>query len=205
VVARWIDPATRQPSGTVVASSISGFVFSGNEGNPVTGYTDSTGQNFGRFGSDDTTLEGFFDLAGLQIPNGASSGQYQLSVEAVDSLWSTNAGPYGSAGQVQPSGSAPAVLITVNPGGDVAHDILMAGVMTLTAKLTPATYPNPQQVQVTLLGVSSPLDLSLMAPSVWIAQGATVNVPITARVLSNGSPVIGKTVNYQITRGTGES
>jgi hypothetical protein len=75
--------------------------------------------------------------------------------------------------------------------------------MTLVAKLAPATYPNPQQVQVTLLGVSSPLDLSLMAPSVWIAQGATVNVPITARVLSNGSPVIGKTVNYQITRGTG--
>lgn len=503
VVARWIDPATRQPSGTVVASSISGFVFSGNEGNPVTGYTDSTGQDFGRFGSDDTTLEGFFDLAGLQIPNGASSAQYQLSVEAVDSLWSTNAGPYGSAGQVQPSGSAQPVLITVTPGGDVAHDSLMQGsaiqkpqwygttsyaapaqvpasgswagmlsgygsadffqfsaqanrtlsvilnalddsskvseskalpvagmwalanpgqspapantssafdtsyfgesrldaqilqsttfrlgiadyrgdgrpdyhytarvlygdnvipgrasvaggtpltiqglglrpdttvqipnigvpvlasaatrllvdapplvdgtydvlltdvntggssnmtgvltvgagpsdsiklisganaatpvggqapapftvlvlaadgvtpvagasvqftsspfasfsacsgstnctvltdqsgvastyvtvlsasVMTLVAKLAPATYPNPQQVQVTLLGVSSPLDLSLMAPSVWIAQGATVNVPITARVLSNGSPVIGKTVNYQITRGTG--
>jgi hypothetical protein len=32
VVARWIDPATRSPSRSVVASSISGFLFSGNAG-----------------------------------------------------------------------------------------------------------------------------------------------------------------------------
>ena len=36
VVARWIDPATRQPSGAVVASSISGFLFHGSAGNAVT-------------------------------------------------------------------------------------------------------------------------------------------------------------------------
>ena len=93
VVGRWIDPATRRPSGAVVASSISGFLFHGNAGNAVTGYTNSSGKNFDRFGSDDTTFEGLFDLAGLQIPNGATSAQYQLTVESVDSLWSTNAGP----------------------------------------------------------------------------------------------------------------
>jgi hypothetical protein len=147
VVARWIDPATRQASGALVASSISGFLFSGNAGNPVTGYTDSAGQNFDRFGSDDTTLEGFFDLAGLQIPNGASSAQYQLSVEAVDPLWSTNAGPYASAGQVQPSGSAQPVLITVTPGGDVAHDILMQGSAIQKPQWYGATsYAAPAQV-----------------------------------------------------------
>jgi hypothetical protein len=91
----------------------------------VTGYLDSTGQNFDRFGSDDAQVEGFFDLAGLQIPNGATSAQYQLSVEAVDPLWSTNAGPYGSSGQVQPSGSAQPILITVTRGSDVSRDILM--------------------------------------------------------------------------------
>jgi len=81
--------------------------------------------------------------------------------------------------------------------------LLSTGVTTLTAQLAPASYAQPQQVQTTVLGVSSSLDLSLPAPSLWIAQGATLNVPLTARVLSNGNPVSGATVNYQITQGTG--
>ena len=125
VVARWIDPSTGQPSGTAIASSISGFLFCGNAGNVITGLLDSTGQNFNRFGSDDLSLEGFFDLAGLQIPNGATSAQYQLTVEAVDPLWSTHAGPYSSASQVQPSGSAQPILLTVTLGGDLTQNILM--------------------------------------------------------------------------------
>src|SRR5437660_12340131 len=75
VVARWIDPASGQPSGASVATSVSGFLFHGNAGNPATGFTDSTGQRFDRFGSDDPAIEGFFDLAGLEIPNGTSSAQ----------------------------------------------------------------------------------------------------------------------------------
>src|SRR5262249_4596942 len=125
VVARWIDPSTRQPSRSVVATSISGFMFCGNAGNIISGYSDASGQNFNRFGSDDPALEGFFDLAGLQIPNGATSAQYQLTVEELDPLWSTNAGPYGSAGQVQPSGSMQPILVTVTRGGSLRQDILM--------------------------------------------------------------------------------
>jgi len=127
VVARWMDPATNQPSGTAVASSISGFLFCGNVGNPVTGNVDSSGFRLDRFGSNDATPEGFFDLAGLEIPNGASSAQYQLTVEAVDPLCSTKAGPYGTTGQVMPSGAAQPILVTVTLGGDVAQDILMLG------------------------------------------------------------------------------
>src|SRR5438876_3105955 len=56
VVARWMDPATRSPSRSVVATSISGFLFPGNAGNTISGYTDASGQNFNRFGSDDQTL-----------------------------------------------------------------------------------------------------------------------------------------------------
>jgi hypothetical protein len=78
---------------------------------------------------------------------------------------------------------------------------LSAGTMTVIAKLAPATYPVPQQVQVVLVGTSSQLDLSLLNPSVWIAQGATVTLPLSARVLSNGNPVNGSVVNYQITQG----
>jgi hypothetical protein len=125
VVARWIDPSTGQPSGTAVASSVSGFLFCGNAGNIISGVRDTNGQNLNRFGSNDPTLEGFFDLAGLQIPNGATSAQYQLTAEAVDPLWSTHAGPYGSASQVQPSGSAQPVVLTVTLGGDVTQNILM--------------------------------------------------------------------------------
>lgn len=69
VVARWIDPATQLPSETFVASSVSGFLFAGDAGNSVSGFIDSTGQPANRFGSDDASFEGFFDLSGLQIPN----------------------------------------------------------------------------------------------------------------------------------------
>src|SRR6185437_65079 len=134
VVARWIDPSTGQPSGTAVASSVSGFLFSGNAGNIVTGLLDSSGQNFNRFGSNELTLEGFFDLAGLQIPTGATSAQYQLTVEAVDPLWSTQAGPYGTVAQVQPSGSAQPILVTVTLGGDVTQNILMRSSAVQTAQ-----------------------------------------------------------------------
>ncbi len=86
VVARWIDPATSQPSRTYGAASVSGFLFRGNAGNAATGFYDSSGQAWDRFGSDDAAVEGFFDLGGLEIPNGASSAQYQLSVEGIGSF-----------------------------------------------------------------------------------------------------------------------
>src|SRR5450432_3826009 len=40
VVARWIDPLTLQPSRTYVASAVSGFLYHGNIGNSITGFTD---------------------------------------------------------------------------------------------------------------------------------------------------------------------
>ena len=81
--------------------------------------------------------------------------------------------------------------------------VLAAGVMTITVQLAPASYNSPQQVQTTLLGTSSSLDLSLLSPNIWIAQGATLNLTLTARVLSNGVPVNGRTVNYYLIEGIG--
>ncbi|MBZ5597685.1 MAG: Ig-like domain-containing protein [Acidobacteriia bacterium] len=126
VVARWIDPTSGKASRSSVATSVSGFLFRGYAGNPVNGSTDSTGQNYDRFGSDDSSLEGWFDLAGLEIPNGAESAQYQLSVETLDPLWSQAVGPYGPW-QVQPSGAAQPITVTVSKGGDAQQDILMQG------------------------------------------------------------------------------
>ncbi|MGC2194610.1 MAG: IPT/TIG domain-containing protein [Terriglobales bacterium] len=125
VVARWIDPGTGQPSGRYAAGSVSGFLFAGNAGNAITGYSDALGNPYNRFGSNDEALEGFFDLAGLEIPSG-DSAQYQLSMEAIDGNLSQNVGPY-APWQVLPSGTAQAIVVTVSRGSDLQQDVLMDG------------------------------------------------------------------------------
>jgi Big-like domain-containing protein len=125
VVARWIDPSSGKPSRSYVAAAVSGFLFSGNAGNPITGFNDPLGNPYNQFGSSDSTVEGFFDLAGLQIPAG-TTGQYQLTVEALDPLWSDGVGPY-EPWQVGPSGTAQPILVNVGLGLDVDQDVLMSG------------------------------------------------------------------------------
>jgi hypothetical protein len=126
VVASWLDPSTNLPSDAYGASSVSGFSFTGNAGNPITGLTDPLGNPYNEFGSSDQTLEGFFVLGGLPIPNGASTAQYQLSVETPDPLWSAGVCPYEPA-QVGLSGTFEPIVVTVNAGGSFAQDTLMAG------------------------------------------------------------------------------
>jgi hypothetical protein len=126
VVARWIDPSTNLASTQYAAASVSGFLFTGNAGNPVTGLSDPLGNLYSEFGSSDATLEGFFDLGGLPIPNGASTAQYQLSVEALDPLWSAGVCPYNPA-QVAPSGTSQPIVVTVNAGGGFEQNILLSG------------------------------------------------------------------------------
>jgi len=124
VVARWIDPATGKPSRRYAASSASGFLFRGNAGNPITGFVDSAGDEFAEWGSTDQSTRGFFDLAGLAPP--PTGAQYQLTVEALDPKWSAGVGPY-SPGPVAPSGLTQPITVTVQPGSDLAQDILMMG------------------------------------------------------------------------------
>lgn len=126
VFARWIDPSTGLPSDQYAASSVSGFLFTGNAGNPITGFTDPLGNAYSEFGSNNQSLEGFFDLGGLPIPNAGSTAQYQLSVEALDPSWSAGVCPYDD-GQVAPSGSFVPIIVTVNAGGEFEQDILMSG------------------------------------------------------------------------------
>lgn len=84
VIARMIDPVTGLPSHKYTASSVSGFLIRGDAGNPITGYTDNSGEPLDRFGSNNTDVEGYFDLAGLQFPAGYNTVQHQLSVESVN-------------------------------------------------------------------------------------------------------------------------
>lgn len=146
VEARWIDPSTGLPSGAYVATSVSGFLFSGNVGNMATGFDDSNGDPFNQWGSNDPIVEGSFDLPGLQIPNSQNSAQYQLTVEALDPLWSTYVGPYAGF-QVQPSGSIQAITVTVTLGNATEQDILMQGSALQTANFFgPTSYQSPAAV-----------------------------------------------------------
>jgi len=160
VVARWID-SHGQASRQYVATSGSGFAFHGNAGNIINGYTDINGLRYDQFGSDDAALEGFFDLAGLEIPDGSKIASYQLSVEPVDPLWSLDVGPYAPAidpnwylgiapwlpSQVAPSGQFMPITVTVQAGGDAAQDILMQQSEQVQPHPgTGSTYANPAKL-----------------------------------------------------------
>jgi len=123
VVARWIDSTTGMPSRQYAAAAVSGFLFTGDNGNPITGFDDALGNPLAEWGSNSQSVEGFFDLAGLLPPN-VNSAQYQLSIEPVDPNWSADVGPY-SPGPVAPSGWTQSALVTVTPGSEVEQDILM--------------------------------------------------------------------------------
>jgi hypothetical protein len=77
------------------------------------------------------------------------------------------------------------------------------GVATITATLAPGVYNPAQSVVGTLLATETSLDIGMTMPYLWVAQGATVKVPITARVLSNGSPRSGYTVTFAVRQGVG--
>ena len=129
VVARRLDSISGQPSGIYAASSVSGFLFTGIAGNAITGYNDALGNPYNRFGSADAGSEGSFDLAGLEIPAGSDTVQYQLTVEAIDDNLSQNVGPY-APWQVLPSGNVQPIVLTLSRGVDLQHDILMSSAVT---------------------------------------------------------------------------
>lgn len=187
LVARWVDPGTGIPSGTYAAASVSGFLFTGNAGNPVTGSSDSTGQAYDDFGSNEPALEGSFDLAGLQIPDGTGVAQFQLSVEPVDPIWSAGMQPYG-AWQVQPSGSM-RVFVRANLGQDVPQDILMVG----SANFTPNSFgtttyasPVPAPASGDWLGSISPYGDS---DYFWFAAQANRTLSVSATALDETGAV----------------
>jgi hypothetical protein len=123
VVARLID-TFGQVSRQYVATSVSGFSFRGNAGNIIDGYVDGNGLRYDRWGSNDPSLEGFFDLGQLFIPPGQTIAEYQLSVEALDPYWSLGVEPYVPT-QVAPSGVFAPVVVTVTNGSNAERDILM--------------------------------------------------------------------------------
>ncbi len=146
VVARWVDPATGKPSTKVSASSVSGYLFRGNAGNPISGF-ENGGERFDAWGSDDPALRGFFDLAGLEIPTGAASAQFELRIEAVkpDYTGTLLVGPY-AGGQVTPPGMAEAIVVTLSAGADVSQDIILHGSFVADDLYEPHSFELPASI-----------------------------------------------------------
>jgi hypothetical protein len=113
-----------QPSRQYAVSSVSGFSFCGNAGNIIDGYLDGTGLRYDRWGSNDQSLEGYFNFPQLTIPTPQTIAEYQLTVEALDPAWSLGVVPY-APNQVTPSGSFPPVVVTITNAANVERDILM--------------------------------------------------------------------------------
>ncbi|MGZ4815449.1 MAG: IPT/TIG domain-containing protein, partial [Terriglobales bacterium] len=128
VVARLVDPVNGRVSRQYAASCVSGFLFRGNAGNPMTGYVNARGERWDADGSSDPALEGLYDLAGLEIPDGYNSATFEVNVESIRSLYngSTAVGPY-VAGQVVMPGMASAVRVTIARGAEVAQDFVVSG------------------------------------------------------------------------------
>ena len=111
VVACPLD-ANGNPLLQYAVTFVSGAYFSGNHGNPVTGFADQNNVLFSQWGATDPALLGFFDLSGMPLPPGVTSATYQVTFEPIDPLYIlTNAvGPYAD-GQVTPSGTLPSLSL----------------------------------------------------------------------------------------------
>jgi hypothetical protein len=111
VVARPLD-ANGNPLYQYTVTYVSGASFNGNHGNLITGFGDSNGNPLTMWGSDDFTLQGFFDLSGIPLPPGVTTADYQVTFESINPLYILTAavGPYID-GQVTPSGTLPSISV----------------------------------------------------------------------------------------------
>jgi hypothetical protein len=117
VVARPLD-ANGNPLYQYTVTAVTGASFSGNHGNPVTGFSDAGGNPLAMWGSNDPSLQGSFDLSGIPLPPGATAASYQVTFEAIDPLYilENSVGPY-THGQVSPSGALNTITLSnLSPG-----------------------------------------------------------------------------------------
>lgn len=108
-------------------SAVSGVSFHSNAGNPIEGTVDAKGNTLNRFGTDDATMEGYFDLSGVPLPPGATVADYQLSFEAIKPLFTgdESVGPYTSS-QVTPSGTMPVITLPqLSAGNSVTENVII--------------------------------------------------------------------------------
>ncbi len=118
VVAVPLD-SSGNPMPQYAVSFVSGSLFSGDHGNAVTAWNNSSGTPLSQWGSEDPALQGAFDLRFMPLPPGLKSVSYQVTFEAVDALFIQQmaVGPY-TCGSPVPSGSLnPITVSSLSAGG----------------------------------------------------------------------------------------
>jgi hypothetical protein len=117
VVARPLD-ANGNPLYQYTVSTVSGSLFSGNHGNPVTGFADTNGNPLTMWGSNESALQGFFDLSGMPLPPGMTADNYEVTFETVSPMYilANSVGPYLD-GSPEPSGSLPPISVPAMAAG----------------------------------------------------------------------------------------
>jgi hypothetical protein len=111
VVARPLDP-NGNPLYQYTVTFVSGAYFNGKHGNPVTSFTDSNGNLLTMWGSNDATLQGYFDLSDMPLPPGMTTANYQVTFEPISQLYilTDSVGPYVD-GSPSPSGTMPTISV----------------------------------------------------------------------------------------------
>lgn len=105
VYARPLD-SSGAPMLDYTVSAVSGALFRGTHGNPISGTTNKIDEPYTKWGSTDSALQGAFDLSGIVLPPDVTTADYQVVFESIDADYiNTGAvGPY-TLGQAAPSGT----------------------------------------------------------------------------------------------------
>ena len=129
-----------------------------------------------------------------------------LASDGVTPVGGATVGWSGTNGvQLSACGGASSCSVITDQNGNAATWLTAAapGASFVTATLAPGVYSPPKAVTGTLSATLSSSDIGVSVPTVYISQGATVSVPVSARVLGNGSPRSNVQVNFSIVSGSG--
>jgi len=108
---------------------------------------------------------------------------------------------------VQLSACAGAVScsVTSDQNGDASTLLTPTapGTATITATLAPGVYSPASSVSASLTATETSSQIGADSPYLYVSQGATVSLPLTAQVLSNGVAQSSSTVNFTVVSGSG--
>jgi hypothetical protein len=141
---------------------------------------------------------------GAQAPNPVRV--LVLAADGVTPVSGATVGWSGSNGlQFSVCGGTSSCSVTTDQSGNAVTWLTpaAAGLATITATLAPGVYSPSKSVTATLNATESASDIGVLTPYLWISQGASVNVPLTARVVSNGAAQSNVRVNFTVVRGSG--
>ena len=127
-----------------------------------------------------------------------------LAADGVTPVGGASIGWSASNGvQLSACGGASSCTVTSDATGEAITWLTPAatGVATITATLAPGVYIPSKSQSTTLNATQSASDIGISTPYLWIAQGATLSLPLTARVVSNGTPQNNVKVNFAVISG----